>query len=60
MNIKKQISILLFIACMGFSQWTKADYPIVSHRHLADPGSLVYKGRVYLYCSNDDENPVRR
>jgi arabinoxylan arabinofuranohydrolase len=48
---------LLFIALVGFSQYALADYPIVSHRHLADPGALVYNGRVYLYCSNDDENP---
>ncbi|WP_437738310.1 glycoside hydrolase family 43 protein [Sorangium sp. So ce1335] len=33
-----------------------ADYPIASHRYLADPASLVYDGRVYLYCSNDDDN----
>jgi arabinoxylan arabinofuranohydrolase len=32
------------------------DYPIMSHRYLADPGSLVYDGRVYLYNSNDDDN----
>jgi len=35
-----------------------ADYPIVSHRYLADPSSLVTKDRVYVYCSNDDESPV--
>ncbi|MFZ5895420.1 MAG: glycoside hydrolase family 43 protein [Myxococcota bacterium] len=35
-----------------------ADYPIASHRYLADPGSLVSGGRVYLYNSNDDDNPV--
>lgn len=35
-----------------------ADYPIVSHRHLADPAALVHDGRVYVYCSNDDDNPV--
>ena len=57
MKIKNQISILLFFVFIGFYQYAKADYPIVSHRHLADPGSLVYNGRVYLYCSNDDENP---
>jgi arabinoxylan arabinofuranohydrolase len=28
----------------------------MSHRYLADPGSLVYDGRVYLYNSNDDDN----
>ena len=57
MKIKNQISILLLIVLIGFSQYSKADYPIVSHRHLADPGAMVYNGRVYLYCSNDDENP---
>src|SRR5688572_3400627 len=36
----------------------RADYPIASHRYLADPGSLVSGGRVYLYNSNDDDNPV--
>jgi arabinoxylan arabinofuranohydrolase len=35
-----------------------ADYPIMSHRYLADPGSLVYEGRIYLYNSNDDDNAV--
>ncbi len=33
-----------------------ADYPIVSHRYLADPASLVHNGRVYLFASNDDDN----
>ena len=28
----------------------------MSHRYLADPGSLVYDGRIYLYNSNDDDN----
>lgn len=35
-----------------------ADYPVASHRYLADPTSLVTKDRVYVYCSNDDESPV--
>lgn len=35
-----------------------ADYPVASHRYLADPTALVVKDRVYVYCSNDDENPV--
>jgi len=34
----------------------RADYPVMSHRYLADPGSLVYDGRIYLYNSNDDDN----
>ncbi|MET0792955.1 MAG: glycoside hydrolase family 43 protein [Polyangiaceae bacterium] len=36
----------------------EADYPVMSHRYLADPGSMVYDGRIYLYNSNDDDNAV--
>jgi len=35
-----------------------ADYPLASHRYLADPAALVHGGRVYLYASNDDDNAV--
>lgn len=35
---------------------TVADYPIASHHYAADPAALVYNDRLYLYCSNDDEN----
>ena len=35
-----------------------ADYTVASHRYLADPTSLVHDGRVYVYCSNDDESPL--
>lgn len=52
-------------ACTAFvlgwllvSPAARADYPIASHRYLADPGSLVSGGRVYLYGSNDDDNPL--
>src|SRR5262245_3717254 len=34
----------------------RADYPIASHRFLADPASLVFGNRLYLYASNDDDN----
>ncbi|WP_437537148.1 glycoside hydrolase family 43 protein [Sorangium sp. So ce726] len=53
------------MACCGFalasvglvaSPSALADYPIASHRYLADPASLVHDGRVYLYASNDDDN----
>ena len=33
-----------------------ADYPIMSHRYIADPAALVHGGRVYIYNSNDDDN----
>ncbi len=46
----------LFLAAAATSAPARADYPIASHRYLADPGSLVFNGRVYLYNSNDDDN----
>jgi len=46
---------LLLAAC---TMPLSADYPIASHRYLADPTPLVTKDRVYIYCSNDDESPV--
>ncbi|RYX80201.1 carbohydrate-binding protein [bacterium] len=52
------LGILSFSAFCGLSSPVSADYPIASHRYLADPGALVHDGRVYLYCSNDDDNPV--
>lgn len=47
-----------FFVLMAQSSWALADYPIASHRYLADPAALVSSGRVYLYSSNDDDNPV--
>jgi len=48
--------VALSLAAAATSAPARADYPIASHRYLADPGSLVYGGRVYLYNSNDDDN----
>ncbi|WP_437279125.1 glycoside hydrolase family 43 protein [Sorangium sp. So ce375] len=46
----------LVLAGLFASPSALADYPIASHRYLADPASLVHDGRVYLYASNDDDN----
>jgi len=43
-------------ALAGGAFQAMADYPLVVQRYLADPDALVYNGRVYLYCSNDDDN----
>jgi arabinoxylan arabinofuranohydrolase len=56
-RIQQSVILLLFIL-LGTGQLLYADYPIASHRYLADPGALVYDGRVYIYCSNDDDNPT--
>jgi arabinoxylan arabinofuranohydrolase len=53
----KFISLILFLAfSLGLFNQAAADEVIVGYRHLADPGILVYKGRIYLYASNDDDN----
>jgi arabinoxylan arabinofuranohydrolase len=51
---------LLFTALMLLASLPslRADYPIASHRYLADPSVLVTKERVYAYCSNDDLSKV--
>lgn len=51
--------LLLSLASLGaLGSPLLADYPIASHRYLADPSTLVTADRVYAYCSNDDESPV--
>ena len=47
-----------FAALVASAPALLADYPIASHRYLADPSTLVTKDRVYVYCSNDDESPL--
>lgn len=34
-----------------------ADNAIITHKYTADPNAIVYKDRVYVYCSHDDNNP---
>ncbi|HEY5961241.1 MAG TPA: family 43 glycosylhydrolase, partial [Polyangiaceae bacterium] len=57
-GIRHGASFALFVFVLAACPNAHADYPLVSHRYLADPGSMVYEGRVYLYNSNDDDNAV--
>ncbi len=57
-NVHRGCATALAFAAFAASPQAHADYPIVSHRYLADPGSLVFDGRIYLYNSNDDDNAV--
>ena len=50
------LRLLVFVGLASAAAIVRADAPIVSHRYLADPTAMVHEGRVYLYCSNDDEN----
>jgi arabinoxylan arabinofuranohydrolase len=60
MNIKSIFTIFLFVLSIGLSKLSYADDVIVGYRHLADPGTLVYNGRIYLYASNDDDNTLEK
>ena len=35
-----------------------AENPIISQKYTADPTAIVWNDRVYVYCSNDDNNPT--
>lgn len=58
MNRRHLSVAIAVVAFSAASSASRADYPIVSNRYLADPSSLVTQDRVYIYCSNDDESPV--
>lgn len=60
MNIKTIINLGTIFILSTLTQISFADQVIVGYRHLADPGTLVYNGRVYLYASNDDENAAEK
>jgi arabinoxylan arabinofuranohydrolase len=44
------------LALLAEAPLARADYPVASHRYLADPGAMFYNSRLYVYCSNDDDN----
>ena len=57
--MKPNTSLLIVAAFVVLAPRLAADYPIASHRYLADPTPLVTNDRVYIYCSNDDESPLK-
>lgn len=59
MRRQHTVCVLLSLAALAASApRLAADFPIVSHRFLADPAPLVTADRVYFFASNDDESPV--
>lgn len=58
MKHNRLLFLLGHVVSLAIVPQLMADYPIASHRYLADPTTLVTKDRVYIYCSNDDESPV--
>ncbi len=56
--LKKLIMVLVLVFASSFLLFTEtsfADYPIFSQRYTADPTAVVYNGRLYVYCSHDED-----
>ena len=49
---KNFITALAFLAVF----LARADYPIMSQHYAADPAGIEWNGRLYVFCSNDDDN----
>ena len=48
--------VMLVVVAVVAAVRARADYPVVSHRYAADPTGLKWNGRLYIFCSNDNEN----
>jgi len=58
MNILKTfpLSAMIVIVALSLSP-VLAENPIIRQKYTADPNAIVWNDRVYVYCSNDDNNP---
>lgn len=54
LNLLRLSTCFLTLFCTSATLF--ADNPIISHKYTADPSALVYKDRVYVYMSNDEDN----
>jgi arabinoxylan arabinofuranohydrolase len=50
------ITIIIAIITCSYASLVRADYPIMSQHYAADPTAIEWDGRLYVYCSNDQEN----
>jgi arabinoxylan arabinofuranohydrolase len=56
-GVKNSLAVLAALGVLlGSVVSARADYPLASHRFIADPAALEHNGRLYLYGSNDDDN----
>ena len=53
-TICRNILTTILLGLSVCSAW--ADYPIMSQHYAADPTAIEWNGRLYVYCSNDEEN----
>lgn len=56
-RFRKSFNLGFVAVLFGFlSGLLRADYPIMSQHYAADPTAVEWNGRLYVYCSNDEEN----
>ncbi|MBN1974492.1 MAG: carbohydrate-binding protein [Sedimentisphaerales bacterium] len=48
--------IFIIIISFTYASQIRADYPVMSQHYAADPTAIEWDGRLYVYCSNDQEN----
>ncbi|MFP4164826.1 MAG: family 43 glycosylhydrolase [Chitinispirillaceae bacterium] len=54
--MNKTLFPCLYLAVLFSIQLAFADNPIITQTYTADPNAMVWNGRVYVYCSRDDNN----
>ena len=47
---------MIDVAVADASIMVRADYPLIFHKHSADPIDLGFNSRLHLYCSRDADN----
>jgi len=47
---------LIVLTICVITSLVRGDYPIMSQHYAADPTAVEWNGRLYVYCSNDEEN----
>lgn len=53
--MKKSLKAIASVFILGSSQFLSAQNPIIQTNYTADPAPMVYKDRMYLYTSHDED-----
>ncbi len=56
MILNRSIFSKVLIVTFLLIQMVLAENPIITQKYTADPNAMAYNGRVYVYCSRDDNN----
>lgn len=54
--VAQKLRAVIKVIAVGTPLSARAGYPIVSQHYAADPAAVEFTGRLYVYCSDDDDN----